>query len=119
MHKIEINKHIPQERWGEFFEMFTHSNKRRLIEMESVDPDKGHAALIQSAPLSSIDYQPTPEGDSLIIRTGHNGSTYTHTIIALTEVWTGQDENGVVLAIDLAAQQGNHTIVKLSESNIP
>jgi Family of unknown function (DUF5335) len=119
MHKIEINKAIPQERWAEFFEMFTHGNKGRLIEMESLDRDRGDEALIQSEPLSSIDYQPTQAGNSLIIHTGHNGSTYTHKVDALKEVWTGQDENGVVLAIDIADQQDNHTIVKLAEITIP
>jgi hypothetical protein len=77
MHKIEINKQIPQERWGEFFEMFTHSNKERLIHVEALDQEKGDEELIEAAPLSFIDYQPgyQPETvrNNLIIHTGDNG----------------------------------------------
>jgi Family of unknown function (DUF5335) len=118
MHKIEINKHIPQERWGEFFEMFSHGNKGRLIEMELLDQEKGDEQLIQAAPLASIDFQLTPEGASLIIHAGENKAAYSQTIDFPTEVWTGQDENGVVTAMDITDQHGNHTIVKLADLKV-
>lgn len=115
MHKIEINKHIPQERWGEFFEMFTHSNKGRLIEMETLDPEQGINEPIHSAPLTSINLQPAMDGDNLIIHTCRNGSSLTHSVDGLKEVWTGQNENGVVIAMDITDQKGNHTILKITE----
>jgi hypothetical protein len=115
MHKIEINKHIPQERWGEFFEMFSHGNKGRLVEMEALDQIKGVAELIRSAPLSSIDFQPADEGDSVVIHTRENGSTSVHSVEAPEAVWTGQDENGVVMAMDITDKKGNHTILKIAE----
>uniref|UniRef100_B8HJQ3 Uncharacterized protein n=1 Tax=Cyanothece sp. (strain PCC 7425 / ATCC 29141) TaxID=395961 RepID=B8HJQ3_CYAP4 len=117
MHKIDINKHIPQERWGEFFETFSHGNKGRLMEIEVLDQEQGDIKLAQTVPLSFIDYQPAPSGDSLIIHTGHNGPALTHSIDDPREVWTGQDANGVVMALDITDQKGNHTILKLSEIN--
>jgi Family of unknown function (DUF5335) len=118
MHKIEINKHIPSERWGEFFEMFSHGNKGRLIEVEVLDQEKGVSELLHSAPLSTIDYQPSDDGDSIIIHTGHNGLTLTHAVAEPKDVWTGQDENGVVMALDITDQEGNHTILKIAEIKV-
>jgi hypothetical protein len=115
MHKIEINKHIPQERWGEFFELFSHGNKGRLIEIEVLDQEKGVMKPLHSAPLSTIDYQPSDEGDTVIVHTGHNGLARTYAIAAPKEVWTGQDENGVVMALDISDPKGNHTVVKIAE----
>lgn len=119
MHKIEINKHIPHERWGEFFGMFTHANKGRLIEIELVDYEKGDQVLIQSAALSSIDYQPLEEANSIIIAAGQDSSVYTHIIDEPIEVWTGQDENGVVMAMNITDKRGNHIIIKLAEITVP
>jgi hypothetical protein len=115
MHRIEINKHIPLERWGEFFEMFSHGNRGRVVEMELLDQEKGDQPLIQAAPLTSIDYQAEADGDSVIIHTGHNGTAYIHMITAPKEVWTGQDKNGVVMAVDITDQKGNHTVLKFDE----
>ena len=115
MHPIDINKHIPQERWREFLEMFSHSNRGRKIAMELLDQEKGDELLIQAASLTSIDFQPTPEGDRINIHTDGKDSAYVHTILSPKDVWTGQDENGVVLAMDISDQIGRHTIIKLAE----
>jgi hypothetical protein len=43
---------------------------------------------------------------------GHNGLARTYTITAPKEVWTGQDENGVVMALDISDLKVNHTLLK-------
>jgi hypothetical protein len=114
-HPIEINKQIPQERWVEFFDMFSNSNRGRSIAIEIIDSDLGDQELIKDASLMAIVYDPVDKGNDLVIETGRETVSYSHTVDAPTEVWTGQDDNGVVLALKVADAQGRQTLVRLQE----
>ena len=104
MTTIDINKQIPQENWLEFFDTFTDGNRGRHIKIELLDPELGDEELIKDAPLFSINYDPVDKGNDIMIETGGEAPTYAHTIDVPTEVWTGQDANGVVLALRITSK---------------
>lgn len=112
--KIEINKRVPQDRWVEFFDMFSNSNRGRQIAIEVLDSEVGDEPLIRDAQLMSIVYDPAHKGNDLVIETGQHQVSYAHTIAAPAEIWTGQDENGVVLAVAVKDSQGAQTLVSLN-----
>lgn len=104
MTSIDINHKIPQESWLEFFDMFTDDNRGRHIKIEILDPELGDEELIKDAPLFSISYDPPRKGNDIMIETGGEAPSYAHTIDAPTEVWIGQDANGVVLALRITSK---------------
>ena len=52
--KIEINKSVPSDRWGEFFDQFSDGNRGRQISIEIIGTEVGDAELIKDAPLMAI-----------------------------------------------------------------
>ncbi len=112
--KIDINKSIPRERWGEFFDQFSDGNRGRHISIEIINSELGDEELIQNAPLMAMVYDPVGKGDDLVIETGKNEVNYAHTVDSPTEVLTGQDSNGLMLAVSIADAAGTKTLIKLS-----
>lgn len=111
-HKIESSQPIDFDRWLEFFDQFSDSNKGRSVTIEIVDQEMGDQELIHHAPLFSLIYDPVDKGNDLVIETGQNKVSYTHTIDAPTEVVIGQDDQGIVQALQVVSQQGRQTLLK-------
>jgi hypothetical protein len=111
--KIDINKSVPQDRWVEFFDQFSDGNRGRHISIEILDSELGDQELIQNAPLMAMVYDPPTKGNKLTIETGKNEVTYAHTVDSPTEVLTGQDENGIMLAVQIRDGAGLKTLIKL------
>jgi hypothetical protein len=61
--KIDINKSVPRERWGEFFDQFSDGNHGRPISIEMIGGELGDAELIQNAPLMAMIYDRPGKGD--------------------------------------------------------
>ncbi len=112
-HTIDITKTLPSERWGEFFDQFTNGNHGRHISIERIDAVMGDAELIQNAPLMAIVYDRPGKGNDLVIEVGKSEVTYAHTVDAPTEILTGQDSLGQIMAISISDAAGAKTIVKL------
>jgi hypothetical protein len=112
--KIDINKSIPRERWGEFFDQFSDGNRGRQISIEIISSEMGDEELIQNAPLMAMVYDRPGKGDDLVIEVGRDEVTYAHTIDSPTEVQTGQDSNGIMLAVQISDAAGTKTLVKLA-----
>jgi Family of unknown function (DUF5335) len=111
--KIDINKSVPQDRWVEFFDQFSDGNRGRHISIEILDSELGDEELIQNAPLMAMVYDPPKKGDKLTIEIGKNEVTYAHTIESPKEVLTGQDANGIMLAVQIRDAAGIPTLIKL------
>jgi hypothetical protein len=119
--KIDINKSIPQERWVEFFDQFSDGNRGRHISIEILDSELGDEELIENAPLMAMVYDPPNKGDKLTIRQsrrfaneiGKHEVTYAHTVESPKEVLTGQDSNGIMLAVQIRDVAGTPTLIKL------
>jgi Family of unknown function (DUF5335) len=114
--KIAINKSIPADRWGEFFDQFSNGNRGRHISIEIIGSEFGDAEFIQNAPLMAMVYDPPTKGNDLVIEVGKEEVNYAHTIDAPTEVWTGQDSNGVMVAVSIADATGAKTLIKLQSN---
>ena len=114
--KIDINKSVPCERWGEFFDQFSSGNRGRHISIEIIDSELGDAELIQDAPLMAMVYDRPGKGDDLVIEVGQHEVTYAHTIDSPTEVLTGQNSNGVMIAVRISDAAGTKTLIQLQAS---
>jgi Family of unknown function (DUF5335) len=112
-HKIDINKSVPRERWGEFFDQFSDGNRGRYISIEMLGAELGDAELIQNAPLMAMIYDRPGKGNDLVIEVGQDEVTYAHTVDSPTEVLTGQDSNGLMLAVWISDSAGTKTLIKL------
>jgi hypothetical protein len=113
MNKIDINKSIPEERWLEFFDQFSDGNRGRHISIELLGDELGDLELIQNAPLIAMVYDPHKHGNKLTIETGKDEVSYAHTVDSPKEVLTGQDANGIVLAVQIRDETGVPTLIKL------
>jgi Family of unknown function (DUF5335) len=111
--RIEINKSVPQERWGEFFDQFSDGNRGRHISIEIISPELGDEELIKDAPLMAIVYDRPGKGDDLVIEVGKDEVTYAHTIDSPTEVLTGQSQSGRMMAVSISDAGGTKTLIKL------
>ncbi len=114
--KIDINKSVPCERWGEFFDQFSSGNRGRHISIEIIDSELGDAELIQDAPLMAMVYDRPGKGDDLVIEVGQHEVTYAHTIDSPTEVLTGQNSEGVMIAVRISDAAGTKTLIQLQAS---
>ncbi len=114
MTKIDINKSVPQERWVEFFDQFSDGNRGRYISIEILDSVLGDEELIENAPLMAMVYDPPNKGDKLTIEIGKHEVTYAHTVDSPKEVLTGQDANGIMLAVQIRDAAGIPTLIKLT-----
>jgi hypothetical protein len=114
--KIEINKLVSRDRWGEFFDQFSDGNRGRHIAIESITSELGDEELIQNAPLMAIVYDRPGKGNDLVIEVGKDQVTYAHTVDAPTEVLTGQNANGQIMAICISDVAGAKTLIKLQAS---
>jgi Family of unknown function (DUF5335) len=111
--KIDISKSVPQERWGEFFDQFSDGNRGRHISIEIIGAEAGNSELIEDAPLMAMVYDRPGKGDDLVIEVGKDEVTYAHTVESPREVLTGQDENGIMLAMRIEDTTGIKTLIKL------
>jgi hypothetical protein len=113
VNKIDLSKSVPRERWGEFFDQFSNGNHGRHIAIESISPELGDEELIQNAPLLAIVYDRPGKGNDLVIEVGKTEVTYAHTIDIPTEVLTGQNSMGQIIAIWISDAAGAKTLIKL------
>jgi len=113
VNKIDLSKSVSHERWGEFFDQFSDGNRGRHISIESISSELGDEELIQDTPLMAITYDRPGKGDDLVIEVGKDQVTYAHTIDSPTEVLTGQNSNGQVVAIWISDAAGTKTLIKL------
>jgi Family of unknown function (DUF5335) len=111
---IDVSKSVPHERWIEFFDQFSDGNYGRHISIEIIGSEIGDEELIQDAPLMAMIYDPPKKGDCLTIEMGQNEVIYAHTVDEPTEVLTGQDANGKMMAISVKDAAGNQTVIKLA-----
>lgn len=116
INKIDTNKSIPRERWGEFFDQFSDGNRGRHIAIEIITSELGDEELIQNAPLMAMVYDRPGKGDDLVIEVGKDEVTYAHTVDSPTEIVTGQNSVGQIIAIQISDAAGAKTLIKLQAS---
>jgi Family of unknown function (DUF5335) len=98
---IDINKTLPRERWGEFFDQCSDGNR----------------GLIEEAPLMAMIYDPPHKGDDLVIEIGRDEVNYAHTVVSPVEVFTGQDSNGKLVMVSIQDAAGLQTLIEFPEDS--
>jgi Family of unknown function (DUF5335) len=114
MNKIDVTKSVPTEQWEQFFDQFSTSNRGKHIAIEIIDAELGDQELIKNAPLLAMIYDRPGKGDNLAIEVGKEQMTYGHSIDAPTEILTGENSEGEIMAIWIAEATGRKTLVKVS-----
>jgi hypothetical protein len=112
---IDINKALPRERWGEFFDQCSDGNRGRLISVSILDPNLDNRELVEEAPLMAMIYDPPHKGDDVVIEIGRDEVNYAHTVVSPIEVFTGQDSNGKLMMISIQDAAGLQTLVEFPE----
>ncbi len=116
MNTIKINKSIPNERWGEFFDQFADGNRGRHISIEIMSSAIANETLIKSASLMAMVYDPPAKGNDLTIEVGKDVVNYAHTINSPVEVLTGQNSNGKMMAVSIKDAAGTQTLIKFQDN---
>ena len=110
---ILSNQQIASERWVEFFHQFTQENRGKLIKLEILNRERGDEILIENAPLWSLVYHPVQPDNNLTISTGRDEVTYAQTILAPKIVWSAEDADGQVVALEIIDESNIQTILSL------
>ncbi|HYW80828.1 MAG TPA: DUF5335 family protein [Thermoguttaceae bacterium] len=104
---------VSQESWPEFFVTFSADNQGRKVGIEVIDEETGEERLTKAASLLAVGYDPEGKGNDIVIATGHDAVDYTHTIVAPTEVWEEEDDNGNIVSLEITDQSGVRTVLNV------
>jgi len=104
---------LPQEQWGEFFDLLSQDHRGQLISIQIIRPEFQDQYLIQNAPLLAMIYDRPGKGDNLMIEIGQDQVTYAHTIHSPTTVATEKNANGTDFALLITDAEGTTTAIKL------
>jgi len=118
MNKIDLSKSVPREDWGKFFDRFSTDHRGRHISIEMIDAELGDEELIKNSPLLAMIYDRPGKGDNLAIEIGKDEMTYGHSIDSPTEVLTGENSNGEIIAIWIAEASGRKTSIEMPANAI-
>ncbi len=118
MNKIDLSKSLPREDWGKFFDQFSTDYRGKNISIEMIDAELGDEELIKNAPLLAMIYDRPGKGDNLAIEIGKDEMTFGHSIESPTEVATGENANGEIMAISISEASGRKTLIKMPAAAI-
>ncbi len=118
MNKIDLTKSLPREDWGKFFDQLSTDRRGEHISIEMLDKELGDEELIKNAPLLAMIYDRPGKGDNLAIETGIDEMSYGHSIESPTEVTTGENADGEIIAISISEASGRKTLIKIPATAI-
>ena len=107
-------KKIPADRWAEWSTTFTNGNRGRLFKIELVSDEVGVEPLVNGAALVALDYDPVGKENSFVISYGDKATPASHVIAKPVALWQAQDENGLVVSLEIEAEDGSRTVITLS-----
>ncbi len=105
---------IAQQDWPAFFTRISNENQGRSLTLAVVDPNAGESGTHKQGKLMAIDYDPAGEGDDIVISTGVDELGYSHPIPHPTEVWSAEEGNGKVAALEIVDRSGAKSILRFS-----
>ena len=107
-------KKILTEQWEEWCSTFTNSNRGRLVRIELISDALGVQSMVDGAALVALDYDPAGKGKNFVISYGDEAAPSSHIIAGSVALWQAQDENGVVVSLEIEAEDGSRTIITVS-----
>ena len=107
-------KKIPAKRWADWSVTFTDGNRGRVLKIELVSDEAGAEPLVNGAPLVALDYDPAGKGSNFVFSYGDEAAPSSHVVAGPVALWQVQDENGLVVSLEIEAEDGSRTIITVS-----
>ncbi len=101
---------VARERWIEFFDSLSRVYAGSRATLEVLAPDLGAQMEVEETPLAGISYDTTGLELHFTTRSGH----LVHRIASPTRVSIEERDDGLVAAIEIAADGEPETILRLS-----
>jgi hypothetical protein len=108
-----LTNKIARDRWLDFCVTFSNGNRGRLVSIEVFSPEEGDSRAVESAPLLSVAYDPAGKGNDIVVSTGRDEVSYSHTIAAPVELWEARGDDGQDAALEIVARDGSKTVISL------
>jgi hypothetical protein len=109
---VTTTEQIPGETWEDWFDVFTLGHAGRVISIDVVDEETVVMPLAEDVRLVAIDYDTVSKGNDFVISFGEPSALTSHVIDAPIALWRTQNSSGDVVSLEIAAEDGQHTIVK-------
>jgi hypothetical protein len=107
-------KKIPTEQWEEWCITFTNGNRGRLVRIELISDALGVQSMVDGAALVALDYDPAGKGSNFVFSYGDEAAPSSHVVAGPVALWQVQDENGLVVSLEIEAEDGSRTIITVS-----
>ena len=107
-------KKIPTERWADWSTTLTNGSRGRLIKIELVGDEVGAEPLVDGVALVALDFDPVGKGNNFVISYGDEVAPSSHMIAKPVGLWQAQDGNGLVVSLEIEAEDGSRTIITLN-----
>jgi uncharacterized protein DUF5335 len=108
---MAITKAVPRERLEEYFDEFTKRFLRdgspEAVDVEVLEPDWGDQVLAQGARLLGITYDRRKNSLEFELESGD------HRIFEPAEVWTIEEEDGFLSAVEVVHSDGAREVVSV------
>ena len=102
---------IPAERWMEWSDTFTKSNRGRRIIIEIDSDELGTAPLVDDVALIAIDYDPEGKGGDFVISYGDQKQPSWHVVSEPDTVKQVLDADGRVVSVEIEDQRRGLTVI--------
>jgi hypothetical protein len=109
---VTTTERIPAEDWEDWFDGFTLDHAGHLVSIEVVDEETVVMPLAEDVRLVAIDYDTVSKGNDFVISFGESSPPTSHVIDAPIALWRTQNSSGDVVSLEIASENGLHTIVK-------
>jgi hypothetical protein len=113
---VAVTKGIPHERLADYFTEFTKRFLRdespEAVDVEVVQPDWGDQVLASGSRLLGITYDPHKDSLEFSLEGGD------HRIIAPQEVWTVEEPDGFLSAVEVIHSDGSRDVVSVKRSGL-
>jgi hypothetical protein len=90
------------------------NNRGRQVRIELISDALGVQPMADGATMVALDYDPAGKGNNFVFSYGNEAAPSSHVITQPTALWQAQDENGLVVSLDIEAEDGSRTIVTLN-----
>jgi uncharacterized protein DUF5335 len=108
---MAMTKGIPKEQLEEYFARFTKrflkDGSPEAVDVEVLEPDLGDQVLVQGARLLGITYDRKSNSLEFELDTGD------HRLIEPQEVWTIEEEDGFLSAVEVVHPDGTREVVSV------
>jgi hypothetical protein len=107
---------VPRERLAEYFDEYTkrflHNSAPESASVEVLGPDLGDQSAVEGARLLGITYDARENALEFELDCG------THRIEAPEEVWTVEEQDGLISAIEAVCSDGSRQVVSIKRVGV-